>query len=117
MKKTAILKTLKTRKTRSAWDKAVIIYANEVLRSVDLDDISCMEDLLNGASTWTQYSEGGCSLIYDRSIARRCCSPSELRKVKDARSSPNSRESWLDVQARALYQAARIILNIVRAEA
>ena len=75
--------------------------------------------LLNGAADWTAYSYGGCSLVYDEDIARHYCTPSELRKVthKDGTISEqaNARENWLDVQARALYQAERKIKNILRA--
>ena len=69
--------------------------------------------LLNGAADWSAYSYGGCALIYDEDIARHYCTPSELRKVthKDGTISEraNARENWLDVQARALNQAARLI--------
>ena len=38
--------------------------------------------LLNGADDWSQYSWGGCSLIYDGDIAERLCTPSELKKTR-----------------------------------
>lgn len=63
------------------------------------------EWLLNGAMSWDEYSYGGCSLIYDGDIAERLCTPSELKKKDGGRLAPNSQESWLDVQVRALYQA------------
>lgn len=69
-------------------------------------------DLLNGASNWSQYSWGGCSLIYDRDIAERTCNPSELKKTRNCERKPNSRKEYLDVQARALFQAAQRIRNI-----
>lgn len=72
--------------------------------------------LLNGADNWRQYSYGGCALIYDSDIAETLCSPSELKKVKGGDRQPNSRESWLDVQARALYQAERLIVRIAKGE-
>lgn len=49
---------------------------------------------------------GGCSLIYDSDIAERLCCPSELRKTHNGERRPNSKEEWLDTQARALTQAA-----------
>ena len=52
-----------------------------------------------------KYSYGGCSLIYDSQIAERLCTPSEFKKKDGGRLAPNSKESWLDVQTRALYQA------------
>lgn len=69
--------------------------------------------LLNGASDWLAYSYGGCALVYDENIARHYCTPSELRKVTHKNGTiserANAGESWLDVQARALTQAAWLI--------
>lgn len=64
---------------------------------------------LNGAEDWGQYSQGGCALIYDGDIAARLCTKSELKKTNNGEKQPNSRESWLNVQARALYQASRLV--------
>jgi hypothetical protein len=61
-----------------------------------------------------QYSYGGCSLIYDCDIAERLCSPSELKRTRDGERSPNAKEEWLDVQARALYQAARLVMRAAK---
>ena len=62
------------------------------------------QELLNKAD-WSEYSYGGCALVYDEDIARHYCTPSELRKVthKDGTISEraNARGIWLDVQARA----------------
>lgn len=103
---------------RSAWDKGVRVYADELLDElleairggwVDLDDMGSdklvRKALLNGASDWKEYSWGGCSLIYDGDIAERLCTPSELKKTRHGERRPNGREEWLDVQARALRQA------------
>ena len=70
--------------------------------------------LLNGAADWSQYSWGGCSLIYDGDIAERLCCPSELKKTRNGERRPNSREEWLDVQARALFQAANRVCRHIR---
>ena len=37
--------------------------------------------LLNGAERWQEYSDGGCSLIYDGDIAARVCTPSEYKRA------------------------------------
>ncbi len=50
-------------------------------------------------------SWGGSRLCYDSDIARHYCTPSELKRTKDGARRPNAREDWLDVQARAIYQA------------
>ena len=104
---------------RSAWDKGVRVYVDELLDElldairggwVDLDDMASTKlvgkALLNGADDWRQYSWGGCSLIYDQDIAERLCTPSELKKTRHGERRPNGREEWLDVQHRALIQAA-----------
>lgn len=113
--------------TRSAWKRGVNAYALELLEELaeaisggyfdaeDLDAPKLLDrQLLNGASDWTQYSWGGCSLIYNGDIAERLCSPSELKKTRGGEWRPNSREEWLDVQARALYQAARRVKEAAR---
>jgi hypothetical protein len=92
---------------RSAWGRAVKTYASELLDGLDGEYRAAA--LLNGAENWRAYSFGGCSLIYDAEIAERVCSPSELKRKRGGDLAPNSRESWLDCQARALSQAARLI--------
>lgn len=119
---------LTTRKDRSAWDKGVTVYALELLEGLEEaidggyfapDDIAALKvlekGLLNGASSWNEYSWGGCSLIYDGDIAERLCCPSELKKTRHGERRPNSREEWLDVQARALYQACNRVKRAARA--
>lgn len=120
----AILNGRLNRKFHSAWDKGVRRYALDLLGSLselaeydgvsrgDLHDRSSLEALLlNGARDWHEYSEGGCSLIYDRDIAERLCCPSELKRCRHGNRRPNRRETWIDVQARALYQAERWIIT------
>ena len=109
-------------KDRSAWKKGVTVYALELLDDLEeqIDGGYLTEEIfdspklldkamLNGARDWNQYSWGGCSLIYDKDIAERLCTPSELKRTKNGERRPNSNEEWLDVQARALNQAARKI--------
>lgn len=112
-----ILKGLKKRDfNRSAWDRAVNIYACELLNNIDIENISNVAELkeaaLNGAKDFKEYSYGGCSLICDEDIARRCCTPSEFKRTKGGQWRPNKSEEWLDVQARALFQAYRRIAGI-----
>ena len=115
MKKSDLLKQLEERKDRSAWDKGVTFYAMEILENVEKEEITSRQELkkalLNGAENWQQYSWGGCSYVYDKDIAETLCTPSELKRNDHGRLRPNSREEWLDVQARALYQAACRILK------
>ena len=69
---------------------------------------------LNGAENWNKYSWGGCSYIYNGDIAKNLCNPSELKKTKNGENRPNRGEDWLDVQARALSQAALRLFRIVK---
>ena len=106
--------TITARRARSAWDKGVTLYALELLDNLrDLPAADNRQEikkaLLNGARDWSEYSYGGCSLIYNGDIAERLCSPSELKRCRGGEWRPNRRESWLGVQARALYQAFRLI--------
>ena len=99
---------------RSAWNHGVIRYALELINSIEVGEEITEKRLLNGAENWHQYSEGGCALIDDELICRRLCSPSEIKKTHDGERRPNKQETWIDVQARALYQAARLIMKIKR---
>ena len=99
----------------SAWKRGVKEYTDELLDNLEeraqsyerlpKNEKELEEWLLNGAMSWDEYSYGGCSLIYNGDIAERLCTPSELKKKDGGRLAPNSNESWLDVQIRALYQA------------
>lgn len=122
-----ISETVSNEKARSAWGRGVQAYAleladelGEALRDgticpVDLSDSKKVNAaLLNGADSWSMYSWGGSALIYDGDIATRLCCPSELKKTRDGERRPNSREEWLDVQARALYQAANMVKRCIR---
>lgn len=125
MKTTNEIRTaIESAKVRSAWARGVKMYAFELLEELeeaitegyfdesDLESPKLLErQLLNGARDWDQYSWGGCSLIYSGDIADRLCTPSELKKTRNGERRPNSREEWLDTQARALWQAARQILR------
>lgn len=120
----AMRNNLESRKDRSAWNKGVTVYALELLDELEEaveggwfaeDDLQApklvRKQLLNGASDWNEYSWGGCSLIYDSDIALRLCNPTELKRTDNGRLNPNSREQWLDTQARALYQAAQRLMR------
>ena len=97
---------------RSAWNRGVMRYALELVNSIDVGEEITEKRLLNGAKDWKEYSEGGCSLVCDVDICRRLCTPSEIKKTHNGERRPNKQETWLDVQARALYQACRLILKI-----
>lgn len=106
-------------KTRSAWAQGVKAYALELLCTledfqeeeiIDISNLNLLKKiLLNGAQDWQQYSEGGCSLIYNKDIAKRLCTKSELAKTDNGQNPPNPREDWIACQARALFQAWALI--------
>ena len=101
---------------RSAWARGVQAYAVELVEDHDdgadlANEWMLQKELLNGADNWRQYSEGGCALCYDVDIAERLCPPSELKRNKWGMLPPNGRENWLEVQARALWQAHRLIVS------
>ena len=122
-----LYQSIESEKQRSAWDKGVTKYALELVEQLGeqinggyFEELDLTESkkvraaLLNGATNWSQYSWGGCSLIYDSDIAERLCNPSELKKTRNGERRPNSREEWLDTQARALFQAANRVCRHIR---
>ena len=125
---------LKSRKDRSAWDKGVNLYSLELVDELEeaaadqgrnpAPGAECRKLMLNGAQNWQRpndeiaawsvYSWGGLSLIYDGDIAERLCTPSELKRTRNGERRPNGQEEWLDVQARALYQASKRVSILYR---
>ena len=97
---------------RSAWRRGVKLYALELLESLEADYTGA--SILNGAADWTAYSYGGCALIYDQDIAERLATASEIKRKRGGDLPPNASETWLDCQARALSQAARLIARFAR---
>lgn len=103
----------------SHWRRGVIDTALDLIDDIDGEDLldlvlcSSLKDtrkiLLNGAEDEKEYSYNGNLLCYDQQIASRYCTPSELKKKKGGILEPNKQEIWLDVQARAIYQAMRIV--------
>ena len=91
---TATHELLNARKDRSAWNRGVTAYALNLqdafidASAVDLEHSA----LLNGASSWAEYSYAGSALNYDSDIAGRLCTPSELKRKRGGELPPNSRE-------------------------
>lgn len=113
----AISSVIARTKARSAWAKGVKTYAGMLLENLaeyadyyesageELPEIT-EELMLNGAKDWNRYSYGGNAFVYECEIAEALCSPSKLKSCKGGERRPNRFEDWLDVQARALWQAS-----------
>ena len=100
----------------SKWQQGVNLYIEELKEFLEDNKLEATKDnMLNGAQNWSDYSYGGSGLIYDYDIAERLATPSEIksrtRKDGSFNSMANANETWLDVQARALYQASRKVLR------
>lgn len=133
-----LIKKIEAAKPRGAWSKGVKFYALWMLENVEdytrPADSLTLGELVNhcgyvrvkigmfSAQGWNaakETSEGGCFHIYSCQIAQQLCNPSELRSCQRKDGSyrnPNSRESWLDVQTRAVYQALLLIQRTAATE-
>ena len=114
MNKEIIIKALQSSPARSAWARGVKDLAIDLVDGLEDGAQITRESMLNGAQDWSQYSYGGCALIYDADIAEALYSPSELKSRNGGEWQPSKRETWLDVQARALGQACKLVLHEVR---
>jgi len=100
----------------SKWQEGVMLYAQELKQDLKDEGLEItIENLLNGAKDWREYSYGGNSCIFDWEIAGRLATPSEIksrtREDGSLNQMANANETWLDVQARALYQAATLVME------
>lgn len=117
----AILNDCNEKPERSAWGRGVQAYMDEIAYTI-ADRVHEIEPTraaieriaLNGARDWSQYSWGGCSLVYDEDIAKLLCPTSTLKRKRNGALPPNSGEEWLDVQARALAQACRRVCCVAK---
>lgn len=112
MNKYDIINAIKAQKARSAWARGVQQIAVDMLDGIDKSNISSAKGALNGADSPEQWARDGFGLIYDEDIAELLCTPTELRLTKGGQRQPNSCESWLDVYARAAFQAYKLITAI-----
>ena len=119
MTKQELLQRIAETKARSQWKQGVKAYAMEMVTRFEVeemprDNTRLLRLCLAGARDFDALSYGGMYEIYDRDIAVLLCTPSEYRRTHEGEKAPNSRETWLGVQARALYQAYLLILECVR---
>lgn len=110
MTKQDLIKQIEQWKPRSAWDKGVkelmfMIVEHECRDFIDdfkTIDTHKIDELISLAKEWSYNGE---LWIYDQQLAEQFCTPSELKRVKGGKFPPNSKEQWVDLQARACYQA------------
>lgn len=101
-------------RTRGAWKNGVKEYALILIdwyKAEANDKPLTLETLLNGADNWTHYAYAACGVAqaYNTRIAETLCTPSELRRTNGGLKDPNLRETWQDIESRALYQAYLLI--------
>jgi hypothetical protein len=110
---------IRTRGCRSARERGVKAQALDLIEGHDT--LRChaeelQEQLLNNARDWYQYSWGGSALVYNGDIAERYMTPSELKRYNapghDAEMAFGG-ENLIDMQARALKQAYRVVFQAV----
>lgn len=114
-----IVNRINTFRGRSAWARGVCKYALELAEEFDFDALgkkSLYYIMLNGSRNWREYSYDGKALIHERDIAARLLPPSVLKLKDNGRLPANSRETWLDVQARALDQACGLVMIAIYEE-
>lgn len=107
---------------RSYWSRGVasliLDYGEDVLGEHDGEIISARDfyKLWNrGADSLRDAVYGGYFDIWNYDITKRLCTPSELKKSNEGMRSPNKRESWLDVEIKAMYQAMYKSFAIMKA--
>ena len=103
----------------SAYKRGIKKYTDELLDNLEevariykrlpKDENELEEWLLKGARNWENYSYRGYSLKFNRQIAERLCTPSELKKKDGGRIAPSRHDNWFNEQAKALnYACLRI---------
>ena len=110
-----------SRTERSYWSRGVASlirdYAEKVLQEHD-GEITSARDFYKlwncGADSLRDAAYGGSFDIWNYDIAKRLCTPSDLKKSNEGMRSPNKHENWLDVETRAMYQAMYKSLAIMK---
>ena len=118
---------IKEKTKRSYWSEGVTKYALELSRELKENIIDgyfkaknltnsrkTEKQLLNGAKNWSQFSRDGNSLVYDYDIAGRLCNETQWERTRHGKRRPNRKEDWLDIQAKALQEAATRIQESIK---
>ena len=78
---------------KSFWKRGVKEYAIDFIENIEDDEIINKRSILNGAQDFKEYSYSGLTLIYDKDIAKRLCTPSKLKITKNGKKLPNQNEN------------------------
>ena len=108
---------------RTAWERGVMQYASDLFGAyVDSRGITDLvvrigkiseADLLRGADSWRQYGEMGHAFIWDRDICLRLGTKYQIQKTERGQKQPSRGGTWKELQAKALGEAARIVIAAV----
>lgn len=95
----------------SAWKLGVMFAAITMIHNAKeaLTYENCEKVLLNGAKDWQDYSYGNMGLVHDYQIVEAYCTPSQRKRANNGAKRPNKKETWKDIQAKALYEAFLLI--------
>ena len=114
---------LNTASRRTAWERGVLRYAYDLfgayVDSLGIHDLQVRigkiseADLLRGAESWQQYSAMGRALIWDRDICLRLGTKYQIQKTERGQKQPARGDTWAELQAKALGEAAQIVIAAV----
>lgn len=107
-----LINELESLTPRKKWNRGVKAYALELVESAETEITKENANvvLLNGNESWRDYSWNGCALIYDNDIITRLATAAEVEQYQE---SLIKCDQWLDVQARALEHAYKLIIFIL----
>ena len=114
---------LNTASRRTAWERGVLRYACDLFGAyvdgLGIHDLHVRigkiseADLLRGAESWQQYSAMGRALIWDRDICLRLGTKYQIQKTERGQKQPSRGGTWAELQAKALGEAAQIVVAAV----
>ena len=127
--KQTVLNELTRHESHSAWMHGVVAYAVNMLNSISDHDFAYLvyyaqqegEDGIEKArailhtpyDNWRNYSRLN-GWLSDEAIATLLCTPEELKRFDGGKLPPNGRSTWIDIQTRAMYNAACLIVATVQ---
>lgn len=119
-----IYATIQHSPARTAWEKGVRacaddLFSDYIKKALGILDIEVRigkiteADLLRGVPNWNRYSRGGMALVSNMDICRRFCTKAVFKKRMGGLVQPPTGGDWLDLQAKALAEAAQLVVRAV----